>query len=586
MRLNRLLTPLFLVLITLTFLLAGMRQIHKAVEPAVGDTGQFLEGALFIKEHGGIARFVTMCLNGEYKGANQHPLYLLLLSTVASRDLSFFPMAKAITLVIGLLVVLVLFVVARDLYGRTAAYVATVLMAFNATLLERATNVTVEPLLLLWVVPAWYFMVKGLADNRQWVWAGLCSGLAYMSKGTGIFLIPIFVIPTFCFLRWRTLTNRYFWLFLLAFGLVSSPLIVRNIVVYGEPFHETVNSWSLWMDNKVEVSEKHALSLKWREQIHEADNPPTMGSYLRSHSPSVIAVRLINGVKGESRLLLDALGPFFLRRPWRTAVGLLLIALFVFGLARDRSTKGGLYTLVALPIFFLPFAWYFQITPLNRWIFPLVPLILIHASAGTVQLCEAVERRLSGTRFKLNVSNRVPAALCAMLIVAGGYYTATVRVRPLIHPVELTDDQRDLMQWFGKNVNDEDRVIFRPTKRCKGIGPCDNPYWGWLWYAGFKGTVIMTRRDVPIQAESLSEFRAYLMKRRVNMIVIHEANYASPKLLTDYFNYDEREGLTQSRDLEGWQLVYEYPGKPTKFLIYRVDMTEPSAEIDHAGKMK
>ena len=125
----------------------------EAVDPAVQDTGQFLEGALFIKEHGGIARFLTMCLNGEYKIANQHPLYLLILSTVASRDLSFFPMAKAITLVIGLLVVLVVFVVARDLFGRTAAYVATVLMAFNTALLERATHVTVEPLLLLCVVP-------------------------------------------------------------------------------------------------------------------------------------------------------------------------------------------------------------------------------------------------------------------------------------------------------------------------------------------------------------------------------------------------------------------------------------------------
>jgi len=143
--------------------------------------------------------------------------------------------------------------------------------------------------------------------------------------------------------------------------------------------------------------------------------------------------------------------------------------------------------------------------------------------------------------------------------------------------VELTDDQRDLMQWFGKNVTEEDRVIFRPTKRCKASGPCDSPYWGWLWYAGFKGTVVMTRWDVPIQTDSLSEFRAYLEKRRVNLIVIHEANYASPKLLAGYFNYDEREGLTQLRHFEGWTLVYSFPGKPTKFLIYRIDTTEHSA---------
>ncbi len=76
----------------------------------------------------------------------------------------------------------------------------------------------------------------------------------------------------------------------------------------------------------------------------------------------------------------------------------------------------------------------------------------------------------------------------------------------------------------------------------------------------------MTRPATPIQVESLAEFRDYLVKRRVTMIVIHEANYASPKLLADYFNYDEREGLKQVRALDGWRLVYSYPGKPTKFL--------------------
>jgi hypothetical protein len=64
------------------------------------------------------------------------------------------------------------------------------------------------------------------------------------------------------------------------------------------------------------------------------------------------------------------------------------------------------------------------------------------------------------------------------------------------------------------------------------------------------------------------------------MIVIHEANYRSPDVLAEYFNYDEREGLTQTKDLEGWRLVYSYPGKPTKFRIYRVDTTGLSAEID------
>ena len=277
MDLKRLMTPVFLVLVSVTFLLVGIDRMRKAVEPGYQDTGSFLEGALFIQEHGGIPRFVTMCLNGEYKIANQHPIYLLILSTVAARDLSFFPVAKAITLGIGWLVVLVLFFIVRDLYGRSTAYVATALMAFNTALLNRATHVTVEPLLLLFVVPAWYFMVKGLEDNRQWVWAGLFSGLAYMTKATGIFLIPIFVIATFCALRWRMFKNKFVWLFFVAFVLVSSPLILRNVGVFREPFHETVNERLLWMDQKVEMSEKYALTLKWREHVFSGRQPANDG---------------------------------------------------------------------------------------------------------------------------------------------------------------------------------------------------------------------------------------------------------------------------------------------------------------------
>jgi hypothetical protein len=554
--------------------MVGIDQMHKTVDPAFEDTGSYLEGALFIKEHGGIVHFVITCWTGEYKIANQHPLYLLLLSSVASRALVFFPMAKALTLVIGLLAVLVLFFIVRDLYGRSTAAVASVLMAFNAAFLNRATHVTVEPLVILFVLPAWYFMVKGLDDNRKWLWAGLYSGLAYMSKATGIFLLPIFCVGTFAVVKWRALKNMYFWLFFGAFAIGASPLILRNLVVFHRPFHETVNSRLPWIENKRELTEKYALSLKWREHTFAADNLPTMGSYVASHPPSVIARRLVKGFRKESNLFLECLRLSSVPRAWSKPIALLLIVLFGFGLARDQNRERGLYTLAALPIFFLPFAWYFQITGEMRWIIPLVPLILIHASVGIVQLVKYVDRWLSTTRFKLNLSDHIPETLCAILIVVGAYLAPTRKLRPLLHAVELTDDQRDLMQWFGKNVREDDAVIFRPTKRCDANGHCDDPYWGLLWYAGFKGTVVMTRRDWPIQAESLAALRAYLRKRKVSMIVIHEGNYRSPGLLADYFTYDDQAGLRQVKDLEGWRLVYRYPGKPTKFYIYRVAMTE------------
>ena len=82
----------------------------------------------------------------------------------------------------------------------------------------------------------------------------------------------------------------------------------------------------------------------------------------------------------------------------------------------------------------------------------------------------------------------------------------------------------------------------------------------------------MTRWDVPIQVENLAEFRAYLVKRRVTMIVIHEANHASPKLLADYFHIDEREGLKQVRAPRGLAPRPLLSRQAAKFLIYRIDL--------------
>ena len=139
------------------------------------------------------------------------------------------------------------------------------------------------------------------------------------------------------------------------------------------------------------------------------------------------------------------------------------------------------------------------------------------------------------------------------------------------------------MQWFGKNVKDDEQGDLPPNPAVQGYRTLRQPLLGMAVVRELQRNGDHDPTGFPIQAESLSEFRAYLMKRRVNMIVIHEANYRSPKLLADYFTYNEREGLTQSRDLEGWQLVYSYPWKPTKFLIYRVDMTSPSAARLVAG---
>ncbi|GFP24025.1 hypothetical protein HKBW3S09_01491, partial [Candidatus Hakubella thermalkaliphila] len=55
------------------------------------DTTAYLRESLYFKENGGLPNALSLLLSGRYRQANQHPLYLLLLSLVASRDISFYP---------------------------------------------------------------------------------------------------------------------------------------------------------------------------------------------------------------------------------------------------------------------------------------------------------------------------------------------------------------------------------------------------------------------------------------------------------------------------------------------------------------
>ncbi|GIW47819.1 MAG: hypothetical protein KatS3mg078_1696 [Deltaproteobacteria bacterium] len=180
---RHLITAFFLVLVVAVFLIVGLDFLNKARDPAFEDTGSYLEGALFIKENGGVSGFLPMCLTGKFKIAEQHPLPLLLLSTFASRDLSFFTEAKLLSLFIGLLFVVVLFFATKNLFGQSVAFLSSFLMVFNIAFLVRSSNVTVEPLLMLFLLLSWFFMVKGLDSNRLWILAGISTGLAYMTKG-------------------------------------------------------------------------------------------------------------------------------------------------------------------------------------------------------------------------------------------------------------------------------------------------------------------------------------------------------------------------------------------------------------------
>jgi 4-amino-4-deoxy-L-arabinose transferase-like glycosyltransferase len=563
---TRSLAILALLCSSLLFITLGLRHIDSARDLAFEDTSSYLEGALNIAENGGPFNFLQLCVTGTFKIAEQHPAYLLALSTFASRDLTFFRNAQFFTLAVGLVVVLITFSAGRRLFGEHAAALAALLLSLNSAFLIRSSNVAVETMLMAFMLLAWYFIIQGVTDRRYWAAAGLAAGLAYMTKGTGLFLVPVFVAFTLLHLRWGALRSRHFWLFGVMFILPCLPWIIRNLVVYQTPIYEGLLSHIPWLDSWEQMSDpRSGLMVNWKEHTYSWTMLPTMADYMASHSIAELVERAVTGAKGEAVLLLESLSVFLF--PFaRTLTGAALLAACAMGIARDIRNARGMITAIYVIAVFVPFAWYHQVTGSNRFIMSLIPVILLYAADTMSRGFQRLGNRFATAGMAPRDWNR---SLAAGLAGGSALILAAVLVRyggvPTVASMQVAQDQEELFSYLRATSGEYDGLLIGPTNR----------YWGYLWYARYQGKLIPTAGNSPLLREkTVEEFTAFLESRGVNTIVVHAENVSSPRSLQDHFRYSEEEGLSQVRPIAGWQLVHRHSAKPVRFLIFRLTLPE------------
>jgi len=100
-------------------------------------------------------------------------------------------------IVISLILGLILFFFAKELYGKNAGYFTLTLYAFSPTILGYNTIIFTDLVVTFFIVSATYFLwkllIQGYTKTRL-IFAGIFLGLALASKFTAILLIPIIVI--------------------------------------------------------------------------------------------------------------------------------------------------------------------------------------------------------------------------------------------------------------------------------------------------------------------------------------------------------------------------------------------------------
>ena len=565
---NSLLKYSIIILLIFNFVLLAVDGINMILNPQWFDTTGYLGEANFISHHGGIINFLNLCFSGTYKQANQHPLYILLLTPFASINLSFFIAAKIISAVVGLIMLMVLFVLGKKMYGNLVASVTVFALLLNGVFLVWTSGVACESLLMLVSLLCIYFVMAGFKNNKYWLYAGIFAGLSYLAKGTGILLLPGFVLAAFIIYKLSIFKNKYFWLFFVLFALVASPLIIRNIIVYQTPFYNVNNNIINMGQDKIDTDVYVTFDLKdgvanWKYEKNETD----VSDKTKSENPRL---KFFLNIISHPKKIIDGARAFLdtwniswaqkLPSKLPSLVILLLVLLFFTGIVRDKNSGGKIYFLITILVFF---AALFTM-PIDRYFLPLIPFIWIYIALGIFTFLDIINKSIIQKRYKFDILSYIPLFLTLCLLLYAGFIITKKDLKNPLHSVEYSESRSDILNWLRANLKKGDLYT---------MGPNFN------WQLE-KGTWILPPR---IDYGDFSKFKLFVKEHHVSYIIVDLntlKDFANKfdamgqevanqkKDIEDYFVYDSVQGIIEKKRIDGWNLVYAEQKKPTDFLIY------------------
>ncbi len=531
-----------LVLALAGFLLAGLNKLHEEPEFCPYDTGAYLRVAREVRQNGGPLRMLADCYAGRYAEAGRMPLYIALLSPLPVDRLQGVGWAKLLTLAIAAAGVVVCGLAGRRLFGAAAGVLAAALLACNTAWLTQGTTVCCEPLFAIWVLLAWAFMVGYVRTGRGGVWIGLFIGLAYVTKANGLFLLP----PALGAFAWRERRrlwrSREAWAALLALVIVMSPVLVRNVRLYGPP---------LYNENKSFIWTNHP------DELYSPDvnvRAPTAGLFWRTHTLRQIAHRAATGLFQQGVYSVVAVGQTYplnerLRlKAW--PLGLLLLLLALAPLCSRSTRPAAVLAWSIFSIFFLFFAWY----PAQdiRFIFPLVPILLILAARGFFpalrRAARAVSRRTVAARRVALIAALVLA--CATIALAAPW--KGLRQDPLAS-YRLPPGYEALRIWLHEHASKDAPVMLGPSHA-----------YAYFWDAGLEGCI------VPVPWTTTDALRPAMRAAGARYAVL------------DYSLLRNRAGLREWVDAADdsvrlvklpapWRVAFRDPADPPAFIVLAAD---------------
>jgi hypothetical protein len=460
-----------------------------------------------------------------------HPLLPALVAPFAEKDLAYFAKAKLVNITIGAAAFWVIVWVGRRMVGPAPTFLA--LLAISPGLSNKSAEFTAEPLLLLLIPLTFYWLVRGF--ERPWCWglAGVSAGLAYLTKGSGL-LLPIAYTLVVLRVAPKLVLQPCFLLFPLAFVLIASPLLAYNWHVFCSPVFNYNTAHVIWLDYTEE------------QMIMFDKGPPTLFSYLATHSPEDVLRRFAKGlviVRG-----VEWVWPFLaifslIPKRW--------LAYF-----RVPPGKRPMITVASALVltFYLAFSWSAIVQRGIRYLLPILPIIFLMLADVIVFYAARLGRWLWSPAMRGRLT---PPAMGALLAALSVVWLVQLGCRDFQAPLAIDfEDQAtaELYHLLDSPAFDGKQVLFGPSHQLTG---------SWL----FRYNVAF-----PIIPPGLAtaEFLPWLERQGIDYILANREMVERRRhSVSEYLASSQTEGVQVLRLEPGWEVIYR-GSPPSKFVLIRV----------------
>ncbi len=246
--------PRSLVLIVIIAFLVRLLMLQFEPEPRVGDSiQQFMPAKSFLEGKWYYTNFLESfwdpltSVNPPYPASHRPPLNAFAVSLILSFSTTY-NTAQIFETLIGSLIALPAWLIAKEIIGRKYAQVAVILIAFNPVLVDYSLQVSPKILMAYAALVFIYFYIKS-PKFENWVWMGAAATAALLSHYSFVAMIAAVLLYHLIFCFDKKHLKNIFKMFLLL-TLLLTPWLVRNYLVFGAPLYSNSQYW--FMQNQVE----------------------------------------------------------------------------------------------------------------------------------------------------------------------------------------------------------------------------------------------------------------------------------------------------------------------------------------------